>query len=225
MIAYFYREEGRRLFPRYEESAPWGLPVFGVGLPESCSSRRLQALSRRLYRKGIRRFLAGEGIAPPPPLLPIDPLPLCRAMGGGLALSLLSHLPLRERRVALRGEEAGAEAWSIAEELCPKVGTLFLDFKEGEEVLSHRLRAQYGAATLPLGRGQPPQLAVELSPCAPEDFPALRLWGKPELLGLTLRVAEPIPPEIPALPFLELLWETGRISLEEISPVREAEWP
>lgn len=225
MVTYFYQQKTRSFWPQYEVLSPMGFPVLGVGLPAKYPSRRLQSLSRRLYRRGIRRFLAGDGISVPPPLVPVDPLPLCRVKGGDLALALLSHLPVRERRVVLRGEKAGPDAWTIAEALCPQVGALLLEFDRGEEPLSRRLRSHYGAVVLHLGQGRPPQLAVELSPRPSGDFPALRLWGKPELLGFTLRPERPMPPGLPPLPFLELLWETGRIGVEELRPVWKAEWP
>ncbi len=223
MVAYFYPGKTRSFRPQYTVMAPGGLPVLGVGLPPRISPRRLEGISRRLYRRGIRRFLAGEAVSVPLPLIPVDPLPLCRVRGAQLTLELLSHLSLRERRVALRGEKAGPEAWAIAEQLCPQVGALFLEFDRGEEVLARHLRSRYGAAPLHLGREPAPQVSVELSPCSPGAFRTLRLWGEPELLGLTLRPEWPLPPDLPPLPFLELLWETGRIEPEELRPVREPE--
>ncbi len=225
MVAYFYQGKTRFFRPQYTVMAPKGLPVLGVRLPPGLSNRQLEGISRRLYRRGIRRFLAGERVWIPSPLIPVDPLPLCRVRGAQLALELLSHLPLRERRAALRGEKAGPEAWAIAEQLCPQVGALLLEFDRGEEALSRHLRSRYGAAPLHLGQEPAPQVAVELSPCSPGAFRTLRLWGEPELLGLTLRPEWPLPPELPPLPFLELLWETGRIEPEELRPVREPEWP
>lgn len=225
MVAYFYRNEMHSFWPKYHVLSPNGLPVLGVALPPKFSSRRLEGLSRRLYRKGLRRFLTGVPATVPPPLIPVDPLPLCRRMGARLALELLSCLSPRERCVALRGEQAGPEAWAMAEELCPQVGALLLEFERGEEVLARHLRSRYGAAPLHLGQGPDPRLAVEMSPCPPGKFQTLRLWGRPELQGLTLCPEWPLPPELPRLPFLELLWETGRIRPEELQVVQEGEWP
>lgn len=225
MVAYFYPEETRFFRLQYHVLFPYGLPVLGIALPKKYSSQRLQRLSRRLYQKGLRRFLAGDGLSIPGPLAPVDPLPLCRVKGAELALALLEGVAPRRRRVVIRGEKADPQAQRLAEELCPRVGAIFLEFDRGEEALARRLRSQYGAVALHLGQGQMPQLAVELSPRPPGEFPALRLWGEPDLLGLTLRPERALPPEFPHLPFLELLWETGRISPEELRPVREAEWP
>ncbi len=225
MVAYFYRTEEHRFRPRYEVEAPMGLPILTVALPEKYSPRRLKRLAERLYRKGLRRYLNGDSGLALEPLTPVSPMPLLRAKGAELILALVSSLPLRERRVALRGEAAGPEAWAIAETLCPQVGALYLDFDRGEEVLSDRLRQQFGAAFLHLGQGPAPQAAVELKP-RPDLLPqTLRLWGEPELLGLTLFTEEPLPAGFPALPFLELLWETGRVDLCGIQVARTEEWP
>lgn len=224
MVAYFYRDGERRFFPRCEVSAPWGLPVLKVGLPARLSPRRRERLARRLYGRGLRRYLAGEGLEDFSPLTPVDPLPLCRAKGAELALALLAGVELRQRRLALRGQRADGLAWTLAEALCPQVGGLLLDFDRGEEELSRRIRDRYGAACLHLGQGQPPLAAVELAP-RPDPLPrTLTLWGKPELQGLTMSLGDrALPPELPALPFLELLWETGRIAPRDILVVPGAE--
>ena len=220
MVAYFYREGERKLFPRYEESTPWGLPVLRVGLPDRLSPRRRERLARGLYGRGLRRYLAGEGLGSFPPLAPVDPLPLCRAKGAELVLALLPGVELRQRRVALRGAQADSTAWALAGALCPRVGALLLDFDRGEGELARHLRDRYGAASLHLGQGRPPLAALELAP-RPYSLPrTVTLWGRPELRGLTLTVGDrALPPELPALPFLELLWETGRVDREEIRVV------
>lgn len=209
MVAYFYRSEEQIFWPRYEAAAPMGLPILKVALPRNYSPRRLKRTAGRLYRRGLRRFLPGDPRLDPAPLVPVSPLPLLRAKGAELALALLSGLPPRERRIALRGGAAGPEAWAIAEDLCPRVGALLLDFDRGEEALAHHLRQRFGAASLHLGQGQGPQAAVELD-FRPASVPqTLRLWGEPDLLGLTLSPGEP-------LPLLELLWETGRVELKDL---------
>lgn len=214
MVAYVYQSEEKIFWPRYEAAAPMGLPVLRVALPPGCSARRLKRTAARLYRYGIRRFLTDGSVWDMSPLVPVSPLPLLRAKGGELALALLSGLPLRERYVALRGEAARGEAWAIAETLCPQVGALLLDFDKGEEALARRLRERFGAAPLHLGQGPAPQAAVELAP-RPAPLPrTLRLWGEPELLGLAISPGE-------SLPFLELLWETGRVELKEL----RVDWP
>ena len=214
MVAFFEQSGERMLRPRYEAAAPMGLPVLKVVLPRNCSPRRLRRTAEGLYRRGLRRYLPGGPSLDPFPLVPVSPLPLLRAKGAELTLALFAGTPLRSRRAAIRGEAAGGEAWAIAEALCPQVGTLLLDFDRGEEALERHLRQRFGAACLHLGQGGPPQAAVELSP-RPGPLPrTLRLWGEPELQGLTLSPGE-------SLPLLELLWETGRVKLEQV----RVEWP
>ena len=191
-----------------------GLPILKVALPQRYSPRRQRKMAAGLYRKGLRRFLPGGPGLALEPLVPVSPLPLLRAKGADFALALLAGSPPWERRVALRGETAGPEAWRLAETLCPQVGALLLDFDRGEEALARRLRQRFGAAPLHLGQGPVPQAAVELEP-RPFSLPrTLRFWGEPDLLGLRFSREE-------SLPFLELLWETGRIAGKE----PQVEWP
>lgn len=225
MVAWFYPGGEGSFRPRYETAAPVGLPILKVALPPKFSSRRRRRLAEKLYGRGIRRFLAAGPLWDMSPLVPISPLPLLRAKGAELVLTLLPGLPPWERRVALRGEMAGPEAWRLARDLCPRVGGLLLDFDRGEETLERRLREVYGAAPLHLGQGPAPQAAVELAP-RPESLErTLRLWGEPELGSLSLLTEGPPDPELPRLPLLELLWETGRLSLEEIRVGKAADWP
>lgn len=225
MVAYFYQTGQVRFLPKYEPICPGGLPVLRVALPLQYSSRRMAGMARRLYRKGIRRYLAHAPAPALSPLTAIDPLPLCRAKGAQLLLDMVSKVPPWERCVALRGEAAEPEAWRIAEELCPQVGMLYLDFDRGEEALRRRLRERFGAAALHLGQGPAPQAALELAQRTVSLPQALRLWGEADLLGRTLLLKQPLPAELPQLPFLELLWETGRVELKEIQVARTEDWP
>lgn len=225
MVAYLYRGETNRFFPCCSVSYPEGLPILEVALPSRYSSRRLAGTAQKLYRRGLRRALSHDPELILPPLAPISPLPLCRAKGAELVLSLVEGTPVRKRRLALRGEAAGPEAWRLAERLCPQVGGLLLDFDRGEEALSRHLRERYGAAPLHLGQGDAPQAAIELAPRPFSAERTLRLWGQPELQGLSLLPERPLPSGFPALPFLELLWETGRVDTDRIRVERAEEWP
>ncbi len=218
MIGYLYPTDKWRWSLKPQPMALQALPLAAVEVPPG--ERGLAQAGKALQRLGIRRALAlpgferwewlGEwGIAP------VDPLPLCRAMAPELALFLLRDLPLRRRSLALRGSDARL-GWALAHALCPRTGALQLDFDRGEEELGDALQACYGAAPLHLGQGPPPQVSVELSP---RPFPVgtpLKLWGKPDLAGLTLTRGLPPPLEVEELPFLTLLWETGRVKGEEI---------
>lgn len=226
MVGYLYPlpGEGRRGWlwgrgrPRVEPICVHTLSLLGTGLPPGELSRRLDRGTKALRKKGCARVLTAPGLDCPelPEILrrsglaPIDPLPLCRVKAPQLALALVEQLPLRRRCVALRGEDAHA-AWPAAAALCPQVGMLLLDFDRGEEKLACRLREVYGAAALDLHQGPPPQVSVELAPRGEAVGTPLRLWGTPSLAGCKLTGAGE-----EHLPLLELLWETGRLRLEDI---------
>lgn len=223
MVGYLYERRSRRSWERFRRHLPapmrlQGLHLLGVGVPPRGGLRSLDRGAKALRKKGCARVLtAPELECPELPeilrrrgLVPVDPLPLCRAKAPELALALVEELPLRRRCVALRGENAQA-AWPAAAALCPQVGMLLLDFDRGEEELARRLRAVYGAAALDLCQGPPPQVSVEFAPRGEAAGTPLRLWGTPELAGCKLtRAGEE------HLPLLELLWETGRLRLEDI---------
>lgn len=227
MVGYLYplgpEEKRRRLWgrgrPRIEPVRVHSLPLLGAGLPPGGGLRGLDRGAKALRTRGCARALTAPGLdcTELPEILhrngltPIDPLPLCRAKAPQLALALVEQLPLRRRCVALRGEDARA-AWPMAAALCPQVGMLLLDFDRGEEELARRLREVFGAAALSLRQGPPPQVSVEFTPRGEAVGTPLRLWGTPQLAGRKLTgVGEEY------LPLLELLWETGRLRLEDIA--------
>ena len=43
-----------------------------------------------------------------------------------------------------------------------------------------------------------------------------RLWGDPDLSGVELVPTSDLPPDLPPLPFMNLLWEAGRLPIEGI---------
>lgn len=225
MVGYLYPLPGERegwLWgrgrPHVEPVRVHSLPLLGAGLPPGELSRQLDRGAKALRKKGCVRALTapeleGEELSEAlrrNGLAPIDPLPLCRAKAPQLALALVEQLPLRRRCVALRGEDARA-AWPSAAALCPQVGMLLLDFDRGEEELACRLREVFGAAALDLRQGPTPQASVEFDPCGEAAGTPLRLWGSPDLAGCKLAGAGE-----EHLPLLELLWETGRLGLEDI---------
>ncbi len=222
MVGWLNWSEKRGFLPRITPVRPLGLPLLEAALPQGRRERRLNQGAKALHRRGVRRVLTASGLEDGDilkrwGLAPVDVLPLCRAMGGALALFLLDGVPVRQRRAALRGEEANGAAWALAQELCPQVGTLFLEFDRGEEELGAGLRARFGAAALHLGQGPSPQVSLELSPRSVPAGETLKLWGEPGLGGLTLALdGKSVPPGLPELPFLELLWETGRVSGREL---------
>lgn len=215
VVAGLWEAGERRFFPRYVPEAPLGLPVLRAELPPGLSPRRLERVAGNLRKRGIRRYFTAPAFQDValPGLSPVDPLPLLRAKGDALALALLEGVPLRERRVAIRGEKADLLACQLATALCPRVGMLLLDFDRGEEDLRDLLRREQGAAAPTLGGGFAPQVSLELSPRPAGEGETLQLWGRPRLAGLTLTVELPLPSDCDPLPLLALLWETGRIPL------------
>lgn len=228
MVAYLFCGDSRLCCPRPQRKLWLGAPVLWTQLPRDPSPRRLRRIGRGLARLGTRRVILSQELPEETTrwlTLPgVDPLPLCRAKGAELALALLDAVPPRLRRVALVGENA-REGYRMAQALCPRVGTLLLDFDRGEEPLRQALEACYGAVCLHLDQAPPPQVTVELSRREGSQGRVLRLWGEPGLGGLALALDRPLPPGVPALPLLELLWETGRVELEQIRITQNAAPP
>ena len=220
MVAYLFCGDSRLRCPQPQRKLWLGAPVLWTQLPRDPSPRRLRRVGRRIGRLGARRVILSEelpaGVGGWLGLPGVDPLPLCRAKGAELALTLLGDVPPRLRRVALVGEDA-REGAAIALALCPQVGVLMLDFDREEGPLRQALWARYGAVCLSPGQAPPPQVTVELSRREGlSEGRVLGLWGEPDLGGLTLALDRPLPPDAPVLPVLELLWETGRVELEQI---------
>lgn len=197
-----------------------GYPLVEVSLPPGDRWRRLAQGARLLTRHGIQSVVTAPGLASRGDLetlglAPVDPLPLCLAKAGDMVRFLLREVPPRRRRVALRGDQVDRPAWRLAHALCQETGGLLLDFDRGGEELARSLRTGYGAAPLPFGEAEP-QVTVEFSPRGSQGDGVLRLWGRPDLAGLTFRLPEALPPDLEGLPFLALLWEAGRIRKEDI---------
>lgn len=227
MVAWLTIDEERRWRPKLAPARPLTLPLLKVSLPPGDPARRVPQAARRLRRRGLSRVLPGPGLEDGEllerwGLRAVDPLPLCRAKGADLALALLENVPLRRRVVALRGNSADPAAWSLAEALCPRTGALLLDFDRGGEALADHLQRRYGMPPLSLAQGPEPMVSVELAPRPVQIGRTLRLWGEPDLGGLTLSCRTDLPAQMPRLPFLELLWETGRLAPEQVLVTEEA---
>ncbi|MDE6107990.1 MAG: hypothetical protein K2F83_04865 [Oscillospiraceae bacterium] len=220
MVGWLRWSGERGFFPKLCKERPLGLSVLTAALPAGKPRHRLAQGATALRRRGVRRVVLAPGLGDSGTiaalgLQPVDPLPLCRAMGAQLALTRLKDIPLRERRVALRGEKADPVALALAQTLCPQTGALLLDFDRGGEELSDYLHRRYGAAPLTLGNAPPPQVTLELGPRANQStLPGtLKLWGEPDLGGLELWCDLPIPADLPRLEAMALLWEAGRMPL------------
>lgn len=218
MVGWLRWSGERGFFPRLSRERPLGLSMLTADLPEGKSHRRLSQGAAALRRQGVRRAVLAPGLGEKEilnqfGLRSVDPLPLYRVMGAQLALARLEGVPLRERRVALRGEKADPVALVLAQALCPQTGALLLDFDRGAGELSDHLRRRYGVAPLALENAPPPQVTLELGPRRDVLPGTLRLWGEADLGGLELWVDLPIPPDLPPLAAMTLLWEAGRVPL------------
>lgn len=218
MVGWLRWSGERGMFPKLSTDRPLGLSMLTVDLPDGKPGCRLAQGAAALRRRGIRRAVLGPGLGEGKSLTewglaPVDPLPLCRALGAQLALAKLEGIPLRQRRVALRGVQADPVALTLAQSLCPRTGALLLDFDRGTEELSDHLRRRYGAAPLTLGAAPLPQVTLELGPRGNTLPGTLRLWGEPDLDGLELWCDLPIPADLPRPEAMTLLWEAGRLPL------------
>lgn len=218
MVGWLRWSGERGLLPRISKDRPLGLNLLSAALPEGKPHRRLSQGASALRRRGIRRAVLSPELGPGRKLAefglqPVDPMPLCRALGAQLALARLKEVPIRERCVALRGEQADLVALTLAQSLCPQTGTLLLEFDRGGEDLARRLRWRYGAAPLSLSNAPPPQVTLEFSPREVSLPGTIRLWGEPDLDELEIWCDLEIPADLPCLPTLTLLWEAGRLPL------------
>lgn len=228
------REGETLFFPRPNPSRILDFPLLEVALPPLKQGKNGEKEAKNGEKQGVRgaKILRKHGVfralmpqkwgggAQKQGLFPVQALPLYRALGGRMCLKLLEGVPPRRRRVALRGEKVDATARALALTLCPHA-TLILEFEEGETALAQQLQRTYGAPPLDPAWGASAQVAVELAPQAAEaPLPPgglkLKLWGEPDLAGLTLHYPEKLPPELPRDPFLALLWESGRLKPGEI---------
>lgn len=221
------REGDSPLFPRANPARILDFPLLEVALSPAKPGKNGEKQGARgakiLRKHGVFRALMPqkwEEGAKKQGIFPVKALSLYQALGDRMCLKLLEGVPPRRRRVALRGGKADAAARALALALCPHA-TLILEFEEGEAALAQQLQRTYGAPPLDRAWGASAQLLVELGP-PPAESPLppgarrLKLWGEPDLAGLTLHYPENLPPELPRDPFLALLWESGRLKLGEI---------
>lgn len=228
MVGWLRWSGERGLMPRIYKDRPLGLNLLSAALPDGKPRRRLSQGAAALRRRGIRRAVLSPSLGDGEKLAefglsPVDPMPLCRALGAQLAFARLEEIPLRERRVALRGECVDPVALDLAQKLCPRTGALLLEFDRGGEDLARRLWWQYGTAPFSLDNAPPPQVTLELSPRETSLPGTIQLWGKPDLGDLELRCDLEIPDDLPWLPTLTLLWEAGRLPLSAFRVERTKE--
>ena len=198
-----------------------GMPVLRVSLASGArwENRRLHRAARLLARQGVRRVLVppkfnGWQELKKRGLRGVDPVPLYRAMADRLVLTQLERGGVENERacVALRGDYVDADLERTARLLCPKVRTLIIQVEWGGERLTGELYRTFGAAPHP--EGKPDAVARFSGVGQPGE---LALCGRSELLGLELAPESLALPEgLEAMPLLAALWQSGRLSLEEL---------
>ena len=206
---------------RMERVQLLGMPVLWVSLAPGgrWENHRLRRAVRLLARQGVRRVLVPKTFDGWQELIRgglrgVDPVPLCRAMADRLVLTELDRREVETRRacVALRGEYVDADLERTARLLCPRVRTLIIQVEWGGERLARELYRTFGAATQPERK---PNAVVRFSG---ERKPGeLVLCGQPELLGLEMEPESlTLPEDLEEMPLLTALWQSGRLSLEEL---------
>lgn len=198
-----------------------GMPVLQVSFPGGGRWKKyhLRRAAGKLARQGVRRVLVPVGFdrwqeLERYGLCPVEPAPLYRAMADRLALAELARRGVENRRacVALRGEHVDGDLERAARMLCPKVRTLLIQVDWGGERLSRELYRDFGAALQPEGR---PDVAVRFG--GKEQPGELVLWGDLEHSGLELETeGKTLPEGVEPMPLLTALWQSGRLSLEEL---------
>ena len=199
-----------------------GLPVLEARLDPGgrWGGRRLDRAARLLARQGVKRILplrnfGGQQGLERRGLLPVEPLPLYRAMAGELALAALSQAGKETGRagIALRGERVDAELARAARLLCPRVRTLIIQVPRGGEQLARKLYWEFGAAVSPEGKAD---AAVRFSGRR-QDGELVLCGSMPELQGLEVKAPGlDLPEELEPLPVLTALWQAGRLELEQL---------
>lgn len=206
---------------RLKQTRILGLPVLQAQLQAGgyWEEQRLDRAARMLARRGVRRMLPardfnGWHILERRGLVPVDPLPLYRAMAAELTLAVLKNrgLEVSCAAVALVGERVDGDLVRAARALCPRVRTLVLEVGYGRERLARELYWEFGAA---VSVGTQADVRVRFS--GPAQTGELALCGQVELLGLELETPGlELPEELEPLPLLAALWQAGLLRLEEL---------
>ncbi|MCI8478620.1 MAG: hypothetical protein HFE97_09825 [Oscillospiraceae bacterium] len=209
--------------PHMEETQAAGFPLLRADLPvhrnPSAQVRRVLRGARRLVKAGCRRVLTEPGfchwtVLADWGLRPVEAGRLSQALAAPLILAALAQqgIPASRACVALRGDRVTPACARTAETLCHHVRQLIIDIPADGTELARYLRAEYGVAVLEEGTSNAgacfsPKTGVQ---------DGLQLYGvTPVLPGLAI-----LPPGpdygIDPLPLAALLWEEGRLKLEDI---------
>lgn len=111
-------------------------------------------------------------------------------------------IPLEQAILSLKGEREEPDMERVARMLCPLVRNLIIDVPQKGD-LARNLRWEFGMPILPAGSG--------------ENSLTLAFDSGPILPGIQLELKKKeLPKECERLPLLSVLWENGRVKMEEI---------
>lgn len=231
MVGHLVRLEGRRkvaLEREYVMELP--LAAARLTLPmdekEKYITRLVRKGAKALSKAGVRRLLT----APDNPwweelrqwgLVPVESEGLVQALAAPLALAALSRQGRTPERssVALVGKRVNRAFFQAAMQLSTRVRSVAVVAPEGGEALAAELRAEYGIPVLTAAESADAQVTLCFSPGELRGGgEVLGLCGlRPQLGGLILESEKQLPlPEEERLAFLTILWETGRLSPDDL---------
>ena len=202
-------ENGRKVELAVEQIH--GLSVLTVGLPQR--SRRPERAVKKgaelLFRNGVRCVLTPPDFPWWPDLVRSGLRPVeTRKLRCMLALAWVQaqldgrNIPRDRAVLCLKGERYDPVLEPLARVLCPLVRRMVFDVPGGEAA-ANRLRREMGMPILPSDFNE-----VQLT---------LQLEEGPVLTGAEITLpGRELPADCDSIPLIAVLWETGRIKLEEI---------
>lgn len=224
-------EEGTGRRPILDHIQVGGLPLLRCRVPKASGwwsprpDKTLDRAAKLLVRSGCRRVMTGPefrrwDLLERRGLRPVEGERLAQALAAPAALALLDYRGVAYAcgSVGLYGHRVGRACFETALALCPVVGQLTVDVPDGGEDLARYLWEEFGAAVLEGRVGQMPDVCLCFAPVKELPPGALALWGsRPYLGGLIPCPREvALPPGADPLAMTALLWEEGRVDLEEI---------
>ncbi len=215
--------ETKKVTQRREELE--GIPVQTVYVPARAPTRRrIRKAALLLRRSGVHRTLAPPDFSDWPQLerfgvLPVDTVPFLQSMALPLTLSALAGSGVHPEHavVLLAGRRASKAFCDAAVALCPRIQQIVISAPSGGAGLADYLRREYGLPVLQHSRA--PHLILLFSAAELDSkAPTFRLYSPaPELLGYSIRPKTiPLPNGCEVLPFLAVLWESGRLTVSDI---------
>lgn len=204
----------------------------GEKTPELLLHRRLKKAAKALRHRGVSYAVFPEGfscteIFAECGVLPVEMLPLCRALAPELAWSAARNCGISPAaaRIAVCGDHLTSElAWTVTQ-LCMRSRYILLAAPDHEGTFCRRLRREYGVALVQTEDAvqiAEADICVLFSPR--EDLQTthavLRLYRNAALPSIRLRVLEEkerIPPACNQIQMIAALYAAGVIQREQIS--------